>query len=182
MNKDTQNTQGRFRLEGRKVNKLLFILARIFNAINLNRYTTIIAQKFGTPVFDTGFMHNLGMTVRLPVVSGLYVGSGSQTAFTYLAVGSSATAVAANQTALVAEITTTGLGRASATASRTTTNSTNDTSQLTYTWTATGNATINEIGYFNASSVGVMGGRALTGTLSVANGVLFTGTYQIIHS
>lgn len=154
--KDTQETHGVFRL--------------------------VAHNPDGSLRFDTGELHNLGMTVRLPVISGLYVGSGSQTAFTYLALGSSATAVSAGQTTLVAEITTLGLGRASATASRVTTTSTNDTSQLAYTWTASGNATVNEIGYFNASSGGVMGGRALTGTLTVANGVLLTATYKIIHT
>lgn len=154
--KDKSNTHGQFRL--------------------------IAHNPDGSLRFDTGFIDNLGMTVRLPVSAGLYVNTGSQTAFTYLALGSSATAVSAAQTTLVAEITTLGLGRASATASRVTTNSTNDTSQLTYSWTASGNATINEIGYFNAASVGVMGGRALTGTLSVANGVVLTAVYQIIHT
>ena len=49
----------------------------------------------------------------------------SPTAFTYLAVGTSTTAVAVNQTALGAEITTGGLARASATVSRVTTTVTN---------------------------------------------------------
>ncbi len=131
---------------------------------------------------DTGWIKNLGMTVRLPVISGLYVGSGAQTAFSYLAVGTSATAVSAGQTTLVAEITDTGLARAAATVSRTTTNSTNDTSQLTYTWTASGTKTIEEVGYFNASSAGTMGGRALTGSMVVVNGSQMVATYKIIHT
>lgn len=152
---DNQNTHGQFKIE---------------------------THKDGVLLSDTGWVDNLGMNVRLAVSSGLYVNSGSQTAFTYLALGSSATAVSASQTTLSAEISTLGLARASATASRLTTTQTNDTSQLIFTWTASGSATINEIGYFNAASVGVMGGRALTGAITVVNGVTITATYQIIHT
>ncbi len=132
--------------------------------------------------YDTGWIHNLGMTVRLPVISGLYGNTGSQTAFGYLAVGSSNTAVSAGQTTLVAEFTTLGLSRAAATVSRVTTNSTNDTTQFVYTWTTSGSATVEEIGYFNASSAGVMGGRALTGTIVLINGATLTATYKVIHT
>ncbi len=136
----------------------------------------------GNVIQDTGWLDNLGMTVRLPVIAGLYGNTGSQTAFTYLAVGTSSTAVAANQTTLVAEITDSGLARAAATVSRVTTNSTNDTTQLTYTWSVSGSKTVNEIGYFNASSSGVMGGRALTGAIVLVSGLSLVGTYQIIHT
>lgn len=132
--------------------------------------------------FDTGWIHNLGMTVRLPVIAGLYGNTGSQTAFGWLAVGSSSTPVSAGQTTLVAEFTTLGLSRAAATVSRVTTHSTNDTTQFVYTWTASGSATVEEIGYFNASSAGVMGGRALTGTISIVNGAQLIGTYKVIHT
>lgn len=157
MTQDSNKTQGEFRIETRDSNGVL--------------------------LQDTGWLHNLGMNVRLAVVAGLYGNTGSQTAFTYLALGtSSSSPVLATETALGAEITDTGLARASATVSRVTTTVTNDTTQLTYTWTASGNKTINEIGYFNASSGGVMGGRALTGTITVANGVTLTATYKIKHT
>lgn len=131
---------------------------------------------------DTGWIHNLGMDVRLPVIAGLYGGTGAQTAFSYLAVGSSNTAVAANQTTLVSEFVTLGLSRASATVSRVTTTVTNDTTQFAYTWTTSGSATVEEIGYFNASSAGVMGGRALTGTITLISGATLTATYKVIHT
>ena len=82
----------------------------------------------------------------------LLAGDASATPFTYLALGSGTTAVAASQTALATEITTSGLARAAATVSQTTTTTTNDTLQLTYTWTASGSVTVEEIGVFNASS------------------------------
>lgn len=128
---------------------------------------------------DTGWMNNSTMNAALAVFSGLAGNTGSQTAFTYLALGTSSTAVSASQTALQAEITTNNLGRAAATVSRVTTTQTNDTLQLTKTFTATGTSAIEEVGYFNASSSGVMGGRALTGTKTVVNGEQIVVTYNI---
>lgn len=154
---------------------------------NMDTQTTkglvrLYTHKDGKILQDTGWIENLGMTVRLPVVSGLYVNSGAQTAFGWLAVGTSNTAVSAGQTTLVAELSTLGLARVAATVSRQTTNSSNDTSQLTTTWTASGSTTVEEMGYFNASSSGVMGGRALTTSMTLTNGVQLTGTYKIIHT
>lgn len=155
MNKEKNNTHGRFKLQ------------------------TI---KDGVVLQDTGWLDNLGMNARLAVVAGLYGVTGSQTGFTYLALGTSSTAVAATQTTLGAEIVDTALTRSAATVTRITTNQTNDTTQLVYTWTASGSKTVQEIGYFNASSSGVMGGRALTGSLVLANTIQLQATYQIIHS
>lgn len=109
----------------------------------------------------------------------LLAGDASATPFTYLALGTSTTAPAIGQTALIAEITTNGLGRAAATVSRVTTDVTNDTLQLTYTWTATGSVTVEEIGIFNASSSGVMLGRALTQTKSLVNTEQITAIYKV---
>jgi hypothetical protein len=130
----------------------------------------------------TRWLHNLGTTARLPVIAGLYGGTGSQTAFTYLAVGTSSTAVSAGHTALQAEITDSGLARASATMSRTTTNSTNDSTLFTKTWTASGSKTIEEIGYFNDPTAGTMGGRALTGTKALVSGDTLTANYKVINT
>lgn len=107
----------------------------------------------------------------------LLAGDASATPFTYLAVGTSTTAVAASQTALVAEISTSGLARASGTVSRVTTTVTNDTLQVTKTWTASGSVTVEEVGLFNASSAGTMLSRALTGTKSLVNGETLATTY-----
>lgn len=109
----------------------------------------------------------------------LLAGDASATPFTYLEVGTSNTAVAASQTALQAAITDTGLARAAATVSRVTTTQTNDTLQLAYTWTASGTKAIEEIGIFNAASVGTMLARALTGTTTVNNGDQFAVTYRV---
>lgn len=107
----------------------------------------------------------------------LLAGDASAVPFTYIALGTSSTAVGASQTALQAEITDTGLQRASATVSRTTTTVTNDTLSLVKAFTATGSKTIEEVGAFNASSSGTMLGRALTGTKTLSNGETLTVTY-----
>lgn len=133
----------------------------------------------GSLKWSTGWINNSTMNAALAVFSGLAGNTGSQTAFGWLAVGTSSTAVAASQTTLQAEITTNGLARAAATVSRTTTTQTNDTLQLVKTWTASGSHTVEEVGYFNASSAGVMGGRALTSTKSIVSGETLTATYQI---
>lgn len=123
-------------------------------------------------------VHNGITNAGFAAMAGLVGNTGSVTAFTYLAVGSSSTAFAASQTALVGEISTSGLSRASATVSRVTTTQTNDTLQLTKTFTLSGSATVEEVGAFNASSSGVMLGRALTGTLTLVSGDELIITYK----
>lgn len=109
----------------------------------------------------------------------LLAGDASAVPFTYLAVGTGSTAAVATDTTLVAEITDTGLARAAATVSRTTTTATNDTLSLTYTWTASGAKTIAEVGMFNASSAGTMLGRKLTSTITTANSDQVIMTYTV---
>lgn len=112
----------------------------------------------------------------------LLAGDASATPFTYLALGTSTTAPAVGQTALVGEITTGGLGRASATVSRVTTTVTNDTLQLVKVFTSSATHAVEEVGIFNASSAGTMLGRALTGAKSIANGETITVTYKVIFA
>lgn len=109
----------------------------------------------------------------------LLAGDASATPFTYIAVGTSATAPAAANTTLTAEIIDSGLARAAGTVSRTTTTITNDTYQITYTWTASGSKTIEEVGVFNASSGGTMLSHALTTSKSVDADQTLTGVYRL---
>lgn len=146
------------------------------------RVKLLIIDKDGKIKYQTDWMNNIITNASLAVFSGLAGNTGSQTAFTYLAVGTSTTAVASSQTALQAEITDSGLARASATVSRVTTTQTNDTLQLVKSWSVTGTKTIEEIGVFNASSSGVMAGRKLTGSKAVENGDTVNATYQIIFT
>lgn len=109
----------------------------------------------------------------------LLAGDASATPFTYIAVGTSATAPAVTDTTLTAEIVDTGLARVAGTVSRVTTTVTNDTYRVTTTWTASGSKTIEEVGVFNASSAGTMLSHALTTSKAVTNGETLTGTYSL---
>lgn len=130
-------------------------------------------------VRDSGVINNTITNTGIAELANLAGNVSSPASFTYLAVGTNSTAVSASQTALVAEITDTGLARASATASRTTTTVTNDTLNLVYEWTATGSKTIEEMGVFNAASSGTMLSRVLTGTKSLTNGEKYSLTYTL---
>lgn len=136
-------------------------------------------KKNGDLKWKTGWLYNTIANASPAVIIGLMGDVDAQTAFTYLAVGTSDAALDAAHTALQAEIVDTGLARASATVTRETTTQTNDTLQLVHTWSATGTKAIEEVGIFNASSSGVMLGRKLTTTKTVNNGEQLIGTYQV---
>ncbi len=125
--------------------------------------------------------HNLITSAGKALLASL-AGDAAAVPFTFLALGTSTTAPAVGQTALQAEITDTGLARAAATVSRVTTNVTNDTLQLVYTWTASGSKTVEEIGMFNDASAGTMLGRALTGTSALILNDTFIATYKVTFS
>jgi len=139
----------------------------------------VCRRKDGSLKWDTGFMKNVITNTGFAALAGLAGDADAQTAFTYLAVGTDDTAAAAAQSALVAEITDTGLERAAATVTRETTTQTNDTLQLVKEWTATGSKTVEEVGVFNDASAGIMLGRKVTGSKAVAVDDKLTGTYQI---
>lgn len=109
-------------------------------------------------------------------------GDAAATPFTFVAVGTGTTAVAVGDTALTAESSTNGFARAAGTVSRITTNVANDTFQITKTFTSSGSTTIQEVGVFNAASVGVILSHALTGTKVVASGDTLAITYQLVFS
>lgn len=146
------------------------------------RIRLVCHDKDGKLKWDTGFIKNTITNAAFAVLSGLAGNTGSQTAFTYLAVGSSNTAPLASQTALQAEISTNGLGRAAASVSRVTTTQTNDTLQLLKAFTVSGSSTVEEAGIFNDPTAGVMLGRALTTSKIVVNGDALTITYQVKFS
>lgn len=143
------------------------------------RFNLKCYDKAGNLKWDTGWIKNSTTHAGSAVLAGLMGNVGGLAAFTYLAVGTSTTAASTSQTALGAEITDTGLARAQGTASRVTTSQTNDTLQVTYTWTASGSKTVEEIGLFNASSSGTMAARGLTTSKALANTDQLIGTYQV---
>jgi hypothetical protein len=126
---------------------------------------------------DSWTVDNLVVNGGLAFITGLLTGTG--TVPTYLALGTSDDAVAGSQTALVAEITDTGLERAVSTASQVTTTITNDTFQLAKTFTATGSKTIEEVGVFNDPTTGTMLSRALTTSKAITNGESIAVTYKL---
>ena len=109
-------------------------------------------------------------------------GSGSEDAFTYLAVGTGTTAAAAGDTTLETEISDSGLERAAATASRQMTSVTNDTARLLKTWTASGSKAVTEVGALNAGSAGVLLGRQVFSAINVTSGDSLQVTYDFIVS
>ena len=106
-------------------------------------------------------------------------GSGGEAAFTYIATGTGATAAALGDTALQTELATSGLSRANSTASRVTTDVTNDTARLQNTFTVTGTAAVTESGVFNAASVGTLLARQVFSAINVVNGDSLQITWDV---
>lgn len=105
-------------------------------------------------------------------------GAGSEAAFTYVAVGTGATAANVADTTLQTELATSGLSRAAATCTRVTTDVTNDTAQESVTFTVTGTAAVTESGVFNAASSGVLASRQVFSAINVVNGDSLTITWK----
>jgi hypothetical protein len=98
-------------------------------------------------------------------------GAGSEAAFTAIAIGIGTTAAAAGDTALESEITTNGGGRGAATASRTTTDVSNDTATLVKTFSFTGSFAVTEAGSLNnTTSGGVLLNRQVFTAVNVVSG------------
>lgn len=106
-------------------------------------------------------------------------GSGSEAVFTYIAVGTGTTAANVTDTTLQTELATSGLSRVSATASRVTTSVTNDTAQLTTTFSVSGSAAVTESGVLNAASAGTLLCRQVFSAINVANGDSLQITWKI---
>lgn len=103
--------------------------------------------------------------------------------FTYIALGDDDTAASGSQTALQNELSSDGLGRAQGTVSLETTTTSNDTLQITKTFTFSGSTptSIKEIGIFNASSSGTMLSRTVITTKMVdTSGETLEVTYQLV--
>ncbi len=164
---------------------------KIKKLFNLNRLGSFLLKNFHWDLkipylfghFDNSLkiVNTITNTGKAASISRLGVASGT-TAFTYLAVGTGTTAAAATDTALVAEITDTGLERAAATVTQTTTTTDNDTLQLVKQWTATGAKAVTECGAFNASSGPVMLGRQVFSAVNVANTDTLQITYKFVQA
>lgn len=112
-------------------------------------------------------------------VAALINGAASPNPFDYIGVGTGTTAAAATDTTLETEIVDSGLSRAQGTASQTTTDVTDDTAQVTKSFSVTGTKAVTESGLFNAASVGTMLARQVFSALNVVNGDTLAVTWKI---
>lgn len=138
----------------------------------------IAVLRNGT-IIEQRKVKNLITNAGMAEVANLMGNVSSPTAFTYLAVGTGATAAAATDTTLQTEITDSGLARAAATMSRVTTSVANDTVQLVKSWTVSGTKAITECGILNAASVGTLLSRQVFSAVNVVSGDTFQVTYKV---
>jgi len=127
---------------------------------------------------DSRLISNLVVSAGAAGVASRINGAGSEAAFTYIAVGIGTTAAAAGNTTLESEIVDSGLVRAAATASRVTTDVTNDTAQLLHTFSVTGTKAVTESGVLNAASAGTLLARQVFSVVNVVNGDSFQVTWK----
>lgn len=100
--------------------------------------------------------------------------------YKFIAIGSGSTAAAVGDTALGTEITSPSLKRIAATASRVTTNVTNDSSRLVHTFSSTATQAVNEVGVFNSATVS---GSTLLSRKTITTKNLVSGdTLQVTHT
>ena len=122
---------------------------------------------------------NLITNAGFALAAGLLNGSGSPAAATYIAVGTNTTAAAVTDTALGTETATSGLSRAAATVSLVTTSVTNDTAQMTKTFSVTGTVAVTESGVLNASSTGTLLCHQVFSAINVVNGDSLAITWKV---
>lgn len=112
-------------------------------------------------------------------VAGLINGATAPASFDYVAIGTGTTAVDVTDTTLETEITTSGGQRAQGTATRETTDVTNDTAQVVRTFTFTGSFVVTESGLLNAASVGTLLCHQTFSAANVTSGDSLQVTWQI---
>lgn len=127
---------------------------------------------------DFRLISNLVTNAGAAGVASRINGSGAEAAFTYIAVGTGTTAAAVTDTTLVTETAASGLSRVAATASRVTTDVTNDTAQLTTTFSVSGTVAVTESGVLNAASTGTLLARQTFSAINVVSGDSLTITWK----
>lgn len=145
----------------------------------------IVSPHFIKIPFILGSWSNVKVSPNLVVTTGKALSAqllgaiGTPTAITHIAVGTGTTSPVAGDTTLETEITTSGLGRASATISNVTTTTTNDTMQAVKTFSVTGTQAVTESGLFNAVSGGTMLCRQTFSAINVVNGDTLQITWKV---
>jgi hypothetical protein len=118
-------------------------------------------------------------TVGKALIAGRLNASGAPAAADYIAVGTGTTAFAAGDTTLQTETAASGLTRAQGTVSLVTTTTTNDTAQVTKTFTVSGTVAVTESGLFNASSSGTLAARQTFTAINVVSGDSLAITWKV---
>lgn len=129
---------------------------------------------------------NLVVSAGSAGVASRINGSGGEAAFTSIGIGTGTTGAAAGNTALETGVKADGTGDAgvhalatgSVTASRVTTDVTNDTAQLAGTIAITASIAITESGVFNADTSGTMLARQTFSAINVVSGDSLTITWK----
>jgi len=119
---------------------------------------------------DSLTVSNLVVNAGKAGVASRLNGAGAEAVFTYIALGTGVVAAAAGDTTLGTEITTGGGARASAAASRVTTDVTNDTARLVNTFNFTATFAVTESGVLNAGAAGTLLSRQVFAAINVNNG------------
>lgn len=173
-------TKSRFRLKLNVQYQLKDKDGNVKPIFSLNKLGRLLLNKGIISPFNKFFL--FGSNVNLMNISNLVTttgkagiasrinGDGSEAVFTYIAVGTGTTAAAVGDTTLETELATSGLSRASATASRVTTDTTNDTAQLVKSFSVTGTQAVTESGVLNAASSGTLLARQVFSAINVVNG------------
>lgn len=137
----------------------------------------------GQVIIDRDLGENIVTNVGKAAATSLLGNVAGVPAFTYIAVGTSATAVALTDTALNGEITDSGLQRQSAfSVTRSTTTTTNDTLNVQGVWSVSGTKTVQEMGILNntlASGTSILLAHKLTGQIDLFSGDTLTLTHKV---
>ena len=160
---------------------MVFTTDQLFGMAFMGVVTTRVLDHETGKVLQEEVVHNTVLKTGKAAFVRLLGQGLTETKFTALAIGTDNTAPADTQTALIAEISTGGGARGAATVSQETTTFTNDTLRFLKTWNFSSGFTINEVGILNnATSGGIMAGRALIGPVTVSNGNDLQVQYDLI--
>lgn len=151
----------------------------ILNPLWINSWYAPLIAPFLGHWANKKDISNLITNAGRGLISGLINGSGTPAAATYIAVGTGTTAAAAGDTTLQTESSSSGLSRAAGTVSLVTTTVTNDTAQVTKTFSVTGSVAVTEAGLLNASSSGTLLCRQVFSAINVVNGDSLQITWKV---
>lgn len=127
---------------------------------------------------ETRTLHNLVVDAGKAGIAGLVNGVVTNF-FEHIAIGTGTTAAAAGDTACQTEITTGGGARAAGTTSRVTTDTTNDTAQIQFTFAFTASFAVTESCLLDSISAGTLGARQVFAAINVANGDSLQVTWKL---